>query len=202
MTDVADILRPAGGPPAEGGPPPGGPAGFPGGGPDGAPTGPTSAWRRFTAWFASLLNWLLIVTVVVLIIPVTMQIFSRYTDLIPPYIWTEELARFVFIWMIMLGAMIGVREGSHFDVDIWPRLSRKADAALRLIGNIATLIFALVFVWSGYEFTAFAMYRISELAELPLWVIHIAWPMTGVAWIVFLGEKFVDNIRTLLGRSA
>ncbi len=172
------------------------------GGSPGSPAGPTSAWRRFTAGFARILDWLLIVTVAVLIVPVTMQIVSRYTDLIPPYIWTEELARFVFIWMIMLGAMIGVRESSHFDVDIWPRLSPKADAALRLIANLATLVFALVFVWSGYEFTAFAIYRISELAELPLWVIHVAWPMTGVAWIVFLGEKFVDNIRILTGRQA
>lgn len=161
-----------------------------------------SVWRRFTALFARLLDWLLIATVAVLIIPVTMQIFSRYTDLIPPYIWTEELARFVFIWMIMLGAMIGVREGSHFDVDIWPRLGPKADAALRLITNIFTLLFALVFVWSGYEFTAFAIYRISELAELPLWLIHMAWPLTGLAWIVFLGEKFVDNLRILSGRHA
>ena len=60
-------------------------------------------------------------------------------------------------------------------------------------------MFALVFVWSGYEFTAFAIYRISELAELPLWVIHIAWPLTGLAWIVFLGEQFVDNLRVLHG---
>ena len=161
-----------------------------------------SVWRRFTAWFARVLDWMLIATVAVLIIPVTMQIFSRYTHLIPSYIWTEELARFVFIWMIMLGAMIGVREGSHFDVDIWPRLGPKGDAALKLITNIFTLIFALVFVWSGYEFTEFAIYRISELAELPLWVIHMAWPLTGLAWIVFLGEKVVDNFRTLTGRHA
>jgi TRAP-type C4-dicarboxylate transport system permease small subunit len=159
-------------------------------------------WRRFTAGFAKLLDWLLIATVAVLIIPVTMQIFSRYTDLIPSYIWTEELARFVFIWMIMIGAMIGVREGSHFDVDIWPRLGPRADAALKLVANIFTLIFALVFVWSGYEFTEFAIYRISELAELPLWLIHMAWPLTGLAWIVFLGEKFVDNIRILSGGRA
>ena len=89
-----------------------------GGGSPGAPVAPTSAWRRFTAWFARVLDWLLILTVAVLIVPVTMQILSRYTNLIPPYIWTEELARFVFIWMIMLGAMLGVRESSHFDVDI------------------------------------------------------------------------------------
>jgi TRAP-type C4-dicarboxylate transport system permease small subunit len=165
-------------------------------------TAPTSAWRRFTAWFARVLEWLLIATVMTLIIPVSMQIFSRYTDLIPPYIWTEELARFVFIWMIMLGAMIGVRESSHFDVDIGPRLSPRADAALKLLTNLATLVFALVFVWSGYEFTAFAIYRISELAELPLWIIHIAWPLTGLAWIVFLGEKFVDNFRVLIRRQA
>src|SRR5690606_22167616 len=104
--------------------------------------------------------------------------------------------------MIMIGAMIGVRESTHFDIDIWPQLSPRKDAALRLVSNVFTLVFALVFVWSGYEFTAFAIYRISELAELPLWVIHVAWPMTGLAWIVFLGEKFVDNIRVLAGRQA
>ena len=155
------------------------------------------AWRRFTAGFARLLDWLLIATVAVLIVPVTMQIVSRYTDLIPPYIWTEELARFVFIWMIMIGSMVGVREMAHFNVDVWSRMTPRREAALNLVTQAATLIFALVFVWSGIEFTRFAIYRISELAELPLWVIHIAWPLTGLAWIVFLGEQFVDNLRVL-----
>ncbi|MGV3571508.1 MAG: TRAP transporter small permease [Ramlibacter sp.] len=165
-------------------------------------SGGAGAWRRFTAGFARLLDWLLIGTVAVLIVPVTMQIVSRYTDLIPPYIWTEELARFVFIWMIMIGAMLGVREVSHFNVDIWSRLGPRGEAALNLVTQVATLVFALVFVFSGIEFTRFAIYRISELAELPLWVIHVAWPLTGLAWIVFLGEQFVDNARVLLARPA
>lgn len=160
------------------------------------------AWRRFTAGFARLLEWLLIATVVVLIVPVTMQIVSRYTDLIPSYIWTEELARFLFIWMIMIGAMLGVREMAHFNVDIWSRLGPRGEAALNLATHLATLVFALVFVWSGIEFTRFAIYRISELAELPLWVIHIAWPLTGLAWIVFLGEQFADNVRVLRTRAS
>ena len=46
--------------------------------------------------------------------PVTLQMFSRFTALIPAWIWTEEMARFLFIWMVMLGAMIGVREGTAF----------------------------------------------------------------------------------------
>ncbi len=40
---------------------------------------------------------LLIVSVAVLVIPVTLQIFSRYTSCIPSYIWTEEMARFCLV---------------------------------------------------------------------------------------------------------
>src|SRR5687768_10798189 len=129
-----------------------------------------SLWRKFTAAYSWLLSWLLVISVAVLIIPVSLQIFSRYTALIPSYIWTEEMARFLFIWMIMIGAMIGVREGTHFEVDLWPRLGPRAEAAVKLAASVCVLGFALVFVWSGYEFTAFAWYRISELAELPLWL--------------------------------
>jgi TRAP-type transport system small permease protein len=156
-----------------------------------------NAWRRFTAASARLLEWLLIATVAILLVPVTMQIVSRFTALIPSYIWTEELARFLFIWMVMIGAMLGVREMAHFNVDLWADISPRVNAALNLLTNFFTLLFALVFVVSGFEFTRFALNRISELAELPLWVIHVAWPLTGLAWIAFTGEQVVDNWRAL-----
>jgi TRAP-type C4-dicarboxylate transport system permease small subunit len=100
----------------------------------------------------------------------------------------------------MIGAKIGVRESTHFEVDVWPKLSRRAEAALRLFACFGILVIALVFVWSGIEFTRFAWYRISELAELPLWLIHIAWPITGVTWIVFAGEQVWDELNVLVGR--
>ena len=88
----------------------------------------------------------LVASVAVLIIPVSLQIFSRYTELIPSYIWTEEMARFFFIWMIMLGAMVGIREGTHFDVDLWPELAPRANALLRIVSNVFVLVFALFFL--------------------------------------------------------
>jgi TRAP-type transport system small permease protein len=102
------------------------------------------------------------------------------------------------VWMIMIGAMLGIREGSHFEVDVWPRLAPRPQAALRLVANLAVLAFALVFIWAGIEFTRFAWNRISELAELPLWLIHIAWPITGFTWLVFNGEQTWDNLRVLI----
>ena len=159
-------------------------------------------YRRFTAWYARLLSWLLASSVAVLIIPVSLQIFSRYTQLIPAYIWTEEMARFLFIWMVMIGAMVGVREGSHFEVDVWPDLGVKAAAALQLASGVFVLLFAVVFLWAGWEFTRFAWNRVSELADLPLWMIHIAWPITGLTWLVFQGERTWDAAMVLAGKVA
>ncbi|QCI66805.1 TRAP transporter small permease [Phreatobacter stygius] len=163
---------------------------------------PPSLWRRFTAAYSALLSHLLVVAVAILIIPVSLQIFSRYTDLIPAYIWTEEMARFLFIWTIMIGAMIGVRESTHFEVDLLPQLGPRGEAVARMLGRLGVLALALVFVWAGIQFTRFGWYRISELAELPLWLIHIAWPVMGLTWLVFLGEQFVDDFKTITGRSA
>jgi TRAP-type transport system small permease protein len=155
---------------------------------------------RFSAAYGRLLSMLLAASVAIIIIPVSLQIFSRYTSLIPSYIWTEEMARFLFVWMIMIGAMVGIRESTHFDVDVWPQLGARANALLKIIGSVFILAFALVFVWWGWEFTRFAFKRFSELAELPLWMIHIAWPLTGVTWILFQGEHLLRAIRVLQGR--
>ncbi|HYC66320.1 MAG TPA: TRAP transporter small permease [Reyranellaceae bacterium] len=163
---------------------------------------PPSLWRRFTAAYAMFLSGLLAVAVGLLIIPVSLQIFSRYTALIPSYIWTEEMARFMFVWTIMVGAMVGVRESTHFEVDVWPHSNPRINAVGRLLGRIGVLVAASVFIWAGIKFTEFAWNRISELAELPLWMIHVAWPFAGVTWAVFLGEQILDDLRIISGRRA
>ncbi|HEU5296356.1 MAG TPA: TRAP transporter small permease [Burkholderiaceae bacterium] len=159
------------------------------------------AFRTFTAWYSRLLSWLLVFAVGILVVPVSLQIFSRYTALIPAYIWTEEMARFLFVWMVMIGAMVGVRDSAHFEVDVWPQLSPRGTALLKIVTSVFVLAFALVFIWGGYLFTRFAWHRISELAELPLWMIHIAWPLTGLTWIVFQGEHVADAVSVLLGKA-
>jgi TRAP-type C4-dicarboxylate transport system permease small subunit len=158
-------------------------------------------YRKITYWYSQLLSWLLVASVAVLIIPVSLQIFSRYTALIPSYIWTEELARFCFIWSIMIGAMVGIREGTHFVVDLFPPFNPRVQAAIRLVASVFVLIFALVFLWWGIDFTRFALNRISELAELPLWTIHAPWPLAGLTWVLFLGEQMWDDLRVMAGKA-
>ncbi len=165
-------------------------------------TGTPSAWRTLTRWYYEFLSYLVALSILALLVPVSLQIFSRYTPLIPSYIWTEEMARFMFIWTIMIGAIIGVRESAHFDCDVWPEVSMRVDACGRLLGRFGVLVTAFVFIWAGIEFTKFAWKRTSELGDLPLWWIHVAWPVAGVSWVIFLGEQMLDDIRIIAGRRA
>ncbi|MFN3673738.1 MAG: TRAP transporter small permease [Bosea sp. (in: a-proteobacteria)] len=160
-----------------------------------------SLWRRMTAAYSRLLSFVVVLSVGVLVVPVMLQIVSRYTDLIPSYIWTEEMARFLFIWTVMIGAILGVRDSAHFDVDLLPALGARGDAFMRIVAKLGVLTIAIVFVSGGIEFTRFAWNRTSELADLPLWLIHIAWPIAGLSWIAFLGEQFVDDLRILFGKT-
>ncbi|UPY36915.1 TRAP transporter small permease [Sediminicoccus sp. KRV36] len=164
------------------------------------PYQPRNAFRRATFLYSRFLDVLVVLTVAILIIPVSLQIFARFTELLPRYIWTEEAARFLLVWMVMIGAMIGVREGSHFVVDLFPSLTGRKKAALDLISGLFMLIFGFIFLWYGIEFTEFALYRISELAEWPLWLIHMAWPIAGFSWLLFTGEHMWDSLQVLRGR--
>ena len=154
--------------------------------------------RRMSFLYSRVLDLLLVLTVAIIIVPVTMQIFARFTEIVPRYIWTEELSRFLLVWMIMIGSMVGVREGTHFTVDLFPVLRGRIKAAMDLLAGLFVLAMAVVFLWWGWEFTDTAWFRISELAELPLWTIHMAWPIAGLTWIIFQGERMWDDVQVLI----
>lgn len=154
--------------------------------------------HKLIAGYYRLLNWLLGASVAILVIPVTLQMIARQTGLIPNWIWTEEMARFFFIWMVMLGAMVGVREGTHFDVDVWPDLKPRANALLRVVSMVFVLAFALIFVWYGYKFLMFGWNQTSELADLPMGFIFAAWPLTGLTWLVFGFERLRADLRIVI----
>ncbi len=156
--------------------------------------------KKFLDGYYSLLKLLLTILMGVLIVPVTIQIFARYTGFIPRYIWTEELARFCFIWIILIGAMIALRENEHFTVDLLPPpRTNRGKAISAMFVDLMTFIMALIFVVWGWPLVEFGLLQTSEMAELPMVFIYMAWPITGVTWILFLAERTVGHIKLFRG---
>ena len=163
------------------------------------PQGARGMFRRISFLYSRVLDLLLVLSVAAIIIPVTLQIFARFTEWLPRYIWTEEIARFCFVWVIMLGAMIGVREGTHFELDALPRSRNpRIEAAMRLLVRLGVLIVALIFLYYGWQFVRFGWNQTSEIAELPMPWIFAAWPLAGLTWVAFLAEQSAPDVRILL----
>ena len=148
-----------------------------------------------------LLKLALTVLMMALVVPITMQILSRYTGIIPRYIWTEEIARFCFVWIIMIGAMIAVREGTHFDVDVMPHSENpRIEMSARIFVHATILFVGLAFLYWGYDFALLGARQQSEISGLPMLSIYVAWPLAGGTWVLFSLEKIVDEFRLSRGR--
>ncbi|WP_038129549.1 TRAP transporter small permease [Thioclava indica] len=152
---------------------------------------------RILEGFCQGLRVLLAVLMGALAIPVAMQVIARYTGLIPVYLWTEELATFIFVWMVMIGSMIAVWEGTHFDV----RITRDATRPLGILlqkGIVLLLIgaFALVFAWYGIEYAKFGAMQQTVMMQANKLITFISVPISGAVWAVFafyrLAEAFAE----------
>ena len=151
--------------------------------------------RALLDGYHRLLKAILTLLMAALIVPVAMQILSRYTGLVPRYIWTEEIARFCFVWIILVGSMIAVRDGTHFDVDVLPHSERPGvELASTLVVLAAMMAVALTFVVWGWDFAVLGSRQQSEIAGLPMLAIYGAWPLAGVTWIVFIAERAWDAV--------
>ncbi len=155
--------------------------------------------HKLNALIYRVLQFLLTALLAVMLIPVTLQIFSRFIDFIPRYIWTEEAARFCLIWLIMLGATIAVRDGTHFDVDVLPSpQTTKGKAVARIFVHVAMLLVALIFIGFGWRFALFGWEQSSEMTGINMLSIHAAWPIAGAIWFLFLLEMIGADVKLYL----
>ncbi|MEO8411885.1 MAG: TRAP transporter small permease, partial [Propionivibrio sp.] len=134
-----------------------------------------------------------------ILVPVTVQVASRYTTIIPTYMWTEEAARFCLVWMIMLGATIAVRNRAHFNIDLLPEpKTARGKLWARLVVDVVVAIFGAAFLWVSAVYTLDARTEVSEITEMSMAFMYVAFPISAAGWILFLGEQIFDDINELV----
>jgi TRAP-type C4-dicarboxylate transport system permease small subunit len=82
-------------------------------------------------------------SVAVMTITTLLQVVFRYV-LNDPLVWSEELARYLFVWIALVGAGAAVRTGGHFGLDLF---YKKFPAAGR--AGVAILISAIIAVFAA-----------------------------------------------------
>ncbi|MEM8729386.1 MAG: TRAP transporter small permease subunit [Pseudomonadota bacterium] len=141
---------------------------------------------RALSLFCDLLRIVIGVLVGALIIPVGMQVLARYTGIIPVFLWTEELATFIFVWIVMLGSMLAVWDRTHFDVHVIPEATTPLGRLLQQgFVHVAITTFAVLFIWYGIGYTQFGAIQTSVMLRMNLAFTYVTIPIAGMGWALF-----------------
>ena len=105
--------------------------------------------QKITNILDTVLKNILIILMVALVSAVSWQVISRY-GFTSPSSWTEEVARFLLIWIGVLGAAWAVRTGVHLGLDVLPRkLTGTSATALKLFTLLVVVGFSVAVLIIG-----------------------------------------------------
>ena len=132
----------------------------------------------------------------VLAICVIAQVIWRYA-LGTPLTWSEELARYMQIWMVMLGAAVMMRKGGHLAIDLVtaslpPKIKRVTDTLV----YIAIIVFFSIVVWQGIPVTMNAMKQHSPAIQANMGYVYMALPVGGALILMEAVIRFVRFLKT------
>jgi len=134
--------------------------------------------------------------VVAMVVSVTWQVLSRYLFVVPAA-WTEELARFLLIWIGMLGAAYAYRTHSHLGLDLLPaKLTGKRKVALNVLTHVLCLGFAAaVLIVGGGSLVAMTweLKQYSAAMGLPIAYVYSVIPLSGMLICLFALAAMFDR---------
>ena len=145
------------------------------------------------------IEWILITIMTILTLVVLWQVFTRFV-LNDPSSWTEELAKYLLVWVSILGAAYVTGQRAHIAIDIvLQRSSPTRKKRLLLLIDIIVFLFALVvLVIGGINLVQITLPQISSALQIPLGYVYSIIPISGLIIMMYkLAEFFSPDQKSL-----
>ncbi|KJD36916.1 C4-dicarboxylate ABC transporter permease [Tamlana sedimentorum] len=138
----------------------------------------------------------LIVIMGVMVINVLWQVFTRFV-MGTPSSFTDELARYLMIWLGILGAAYVSGRNMHVAIDVLPlRSSSKTQKKIKLLVYVLIIVFALLAMVIGGSRLVYITYILDQFSpalQMPLAVVYAAIPLSGLL-IIYYKVSDIKNI--------
>lgn len=132
-----------------------------------------------------------------MLINVVWQVFSRYI-LGTPSTFTEELARFLLIWVSLLGGAYASGQGMHLAINLLPnKLSENGKRKLSIFISLCIMLFALLAMVIGggrLVYITFILEQTSSALAIPLAYVYSVLPLSGLLIIYYELLDFIPLI--------
>ncbi|KGP90636.1 C4-dicarboxylate ABC transporter permease [Pontibacillus chungwhensis BH030062] len=110
--------------------------------------------------------------------------------------WTEELSRYLMIWITFLGASIAFKYAAHIGFDlIVNKLPGMLKKIFQVISAIACLTFFILLIVKGYELCGRSMVQSSPALDLPMAYVYAIIPISGILMSINLVDTTINKMR-------
>ena len=145
----------------------------------------------------SLLSRTLVVLLSLMVLNVLWQVFSRYI-LGNPSSFTDELARYLMIWLGILGAAYVSGQNAHVAIDFLPnKLDVKKQRQLKHLANMAIMLFAIFVLLIGglrLVFLTYILEQFSPSLKLPMALVYAVIPISGLLVVYYkISDTLTQN---------
>ena len=144
-----------------------------------------------------LLEAMLIIAVGILVLDVLWGVFTRYA-LGEQAKWSEELARFLLVWVSLLGGAVAFGEKAHLGVDYFVgKFDPSAQKFVTVFGQLVILIFAVsIFIYGGMRVVnnALLMEQMTPALGWKMGHVYMALPIAGFFIILFAFEQLLETL--------
>ena len=146
----------------------------------------------------ALLEGLLVVLMTIMVLNVLWQVFTRFV-LGSPSSYTEEIARYLLVWVGLLGAAYATGKQAHLAIEILPsRLANPNRHRLDLLIQVLIAGFAMtVLVVGGTQLVrlTLSLGQTSAALGIPLGYIYLVLPLSGLLILYYAGERARSALR-------
>lgn len=126
---------------------------------------------------------------------VALQVFFRY-GLNQSLFWSEELARFVLVWLSLLGASVAYYRHMHVGIDVvFKRIPPSLQKAAEVTSHLAALVLFGVMIGYGCQFGYFVRAQITPALNLPKWSVFVVVPFSGAIMAFYAVTFLVEALR-------
>lgn len=152
---------------------------------------------RVGNWIAKVNGVVLVLITIAMVVCVSWQVISRYF-LETPSVITDELARFMFMWVGLLGAVQATAYKKHLAIDLMAMKLKGLHQTILTIFIEACILFfsASVMMYGGYKLTmkTFANNQITPSMQVPMGYIYMVVPIAGLLIAYFALANIITAV--------
>lgn len=124
---------------------------------------------------------------------VLLQIIFRFF-ILKPLSWSEELSRYLFIWIVYIGGYLCTKSNSHLGITFFVDASpKKLSKLMTFVANLSIIIYMLIVIFYGFQLSVKVMRQPSAVLRVPMGVVYGAIPVGMLLMLIRLIFNFIEK---------